>query len=197
MPKLCRLVFLFVLAIPVNSPALTGLKPGSKAPELVVKNVEGEKLNLAAKNETLVLAFYRGSWCPYCMRQLKSLQKEVYPKLSKLGARLVAISVDRPMVAKKMKERFELDFYVVSDPEAKTLKHFKIANKLSDDLVKKYKSAYQIDVEADSGQTHHIVAHPGVFIVKDGEIVFADVHTDYKERTENPIILKTLEELKN
>ncbi|EQC48895.1 redoxin [Bacteriovorax sp. BSW11_IV] len=170
---------------------IEGVKVGANTPVKELKTISGKKLNLVDNTKNYVLVFYRGSWCPYCMKQLDSIQSEVVPKLDKKTT-LVAISVDKDSVAKKMKKKRDYSFEVVSDPKASSLMAFKIANKLDDELVEKYKSAYKIDVEGDSGEKHHIVAHPGVFIVKNGKIVFADVHTNYKERTENSVILKEL-----
>lgn len=170
---------------------MEGVKVGSNSPVKEFKAISGEKLNLMEDGKNYVLVFYRGSWCPYCMKQLDSIQSNVIPKLDG-NTILVGISVDKESVAKKMAKTRNYTFKVVSDPKASSLMAFKIANKLDDELVEKYKSAYKIDVEGDSGEKHHIVAHPGVFIVKNGKIVFADVHTNYKERTENSVILKEL-----
>ena len=59
-------------------------------------------------------------------------------------------------------------------------------------MVAKYKSSYKIDVEGDSGEKHHIIAHPAVFIIENGKIIYVDVHTNYKERTKNSEILKII-----
>lgn len=170
--------------------ALTGLKVGDKTPITSLKAISGEELNL--EKGTNVLVFYRGSWCPYCVTQLKNIKSYLEPKLEGKNIKLIAVSVDQEKVAKKMKRNFNFSFDIVSDPKAETLKKFKIVNKLEDKLVKKYKNSYGIDVEADSGEDHHLVAHPGVFIVADGKIIFADVHVNYKQRTNNKDILKAL-----
>lgn len=171
--------------------SVEGLKAGDASPIENLKGTDGKTLNLTEKDKNYILVFYRGSWCPYCMTQLKSIQEEIIPKLDETS-KLLAISVDKPKVAKKMKRNFSFTFHVVSDPKADILKKFNIANKLEDKLIEKYKNSYQIDVEGDSGQTHHIVAHPAVFIVRNRKIVFADVHTNYKERTENKSILSAI-----
>lgn len=174
---------------------LEGLKVGEKVPDVTLKTLEGKSIKVHGEENSMVLLFYRGSWCPYCMKQLKKVNSELVGELDSFGARLLAISVDRPTVAKKMRDKFDFQFPIVSDPKAESLKAFNIVNKLSDKLVEKYKSSYNIDVEGDSGETHHMVAHPAVFIVKDGEVVFADVHTNYKKRTDNQKILDALEDL--
>ena len=185
-----NVLLVFILSISQIAFSLEGLKVGASAPDLNVKTLEGETFNFSQLDNTAVV-FYRGSWCPYCVKQLDSIQKEVLPKL-KEKSKVIAISVDKNIIAKKMKAKRDYDFKIVSDPKAETLKAFNIVNKLDDKLVEKYKSAYKIDVEGDSGEKHHMVAHPAVFIIKKGKITYADIHTDYKKRTKNFEIIDRL-----
>lgn len=182
-------LLLFTLLLPSVLFAITGLEKGASVPSIDLKDTDGKVVNLMKSKESTVLVFYRGSWCPYCMKQLESIEKDLSDTIK---ANLVAISVDKLSVAKKMKAKYKLDFQVVSDPKAISLKAFKIANKLDDKLVAKYKSSYKVDVERDSGETHHLVAHPAVYVVKNGVITFADVNVNYKVRTNNEDILKAI-----
>jgi peroxiredoxin len=184
-------IILLCLILPQLSFAMIGLKVGDSAPSLILKDTDGKSIDLSNKSKTTVAIFYRGAWCPYCLKQLKSVEADLVNQ-TKGKARIIAISVDQHKVAKKMKKKNNFSFSVVSDSKAKYLKAFKITNKLSDDLVAKYKTSYKIDVEGDSGETHHLVAHPGVFIIKNGKIIFADVHVNYKDRTENSKVLEAI-----
>lgn len=183
---------ILALFLPLIAFSITGLQKGDKAPNIKLKTISAKTFNLHEQDKKTILVFFRGSWCPYCMAQLKELNKELLPKLDQSKTQLVAISVDRPKVARKMKRKFDLDFTVLSDPKASSLKDYKIVNQLNKELVKKYKNSYKIDVEGDSGETHHMIAHPAVFIVENKKIVFSDVHTDYKERTKIKEILEAL-----
>ena len=91
-----------------------------------------------------------------------------------------------------MKKKHGFSLPILSDPQAKALLAFKIANKLDDKTVHKYKNSYKIDVEAAAGEKHHLIAHPAVFVIRGGKIVLADVHTNYKKRTPVADILKAL-----
>ncbi len=175
--------------------AMLGLKVGSNAPNIQLSQVGGGKFDLHKQSKATVLVFYRGSWCPYCLKQLVSIDKEIMLAVGKANAELVAISVDRLAVAEKMQKKNGFKFTTLSDPKATSLQSYNIANKLPPELVSKYKNSYKIDVEADSGEKHHLVAHPAVFIVKDKKIVFSDVHENYKERTENKKIVAALKAL--
>jgi peroxiredoxin len=182
---------LLILLFSTNLFAIEGLKVGESAPSLILKDLAGKTFDLGKEQKKTVLVFYRGSWCPYCIKQLEGIQKGIVGKIGR-GAQLVAVSVDKKSIAKKMKKKFGFNFPIISDPKAKTLMAFKIVNKINDDLVKKYKGMYKIDVEGDSGEVHHMVAHPAVFIIQKGKIIFSEVNTDYKVRTKNSDILKAL-----
>lgn len=186
-----KLLLMSLLLLPSLAFSMSGLKVGDSVPSLKLKTTAGQIVDMSDLEQTSVLVFYRGAWCPYCLKQLKDVEKELM-SAKPAAVNVYAISVDRDVVAKKMKDKNKFSFEVVSDPKALSLKAFNIVNKLDDKLVKKYKSSYSIDVEADSGEKHHMVAHPGVFIVKSGKIIFADVHTNYKERTSNKDILNAL-----
>jgi peroxiredoxin len=184
-------LLLLLLILPQVTFGMVGLKVGALAPDLAIGDTDGKSFNFSKQSKTTIAVFYRGAWCPYCMTQLKSIQDDLAGSIG-TKVQIVAISVDQLRIAKKMKRNFKLSFTVLSDPKAKSLSAFKIINKLSDELVKKYKTSYKIDVEADSGETHHMVAHPAVFIIENGKIIFADINLDYKKRTPNSKILDVL-----
>lgn len=192
MKQLFLLILLCLSQAILGNEDSIGLKVGSLSPIQMIETIEKTAIDLKQKDIYYILVFYRGSWCPYCVKQLESIQKELAPKL-KSTDRLIAISVDKLKLAQKMKNKFNFSFDIVSDPSAKTLQLFKIANKLDDQLVKKYKDSYKIDVEADSGETHHLVAHPAVYIIQNSKIIYADIHLDYKDRTKNSEILKNIQ----
>lgn len=184
-------LLMLLLMLSSQAFALTGLKVGDKTPQIDLRTLEGKKINLESSQKK-VLLFYRGAWCPYCMKQLKSVEKNILQKIKSNKAEIYVVSVDSKKVASKMKRNHKFNLNVISDPKAKVLKAFNIVNKLDDKLVEKYKNSYGIDVEADSGEKHHMVAHPAVFIVQNGKVLFADVHKNYKQRTDNQTILSEL-----
>ena len=59
-----------------KSLAPKGLQIGEKAPEFSGIDQDGNIINLSSilTKKPVVLIFYRGQWCPVCMRYLKSFQ---------------------------------------------------------------------------------------------------------------------------
>ncbi len=174
-----------------------GLPVGTQAPDFKATTHDGGQVQLSrvTKDGPAVLIFYRGGWCMYCNRQLQELQSRL-GDFERYGASIIAISVDRQEKAAESVTEKGFGFTVVSDPQADLLKLYNIIYHVPDELVKKYKEEYSIDLEEDSGETHHIIAVPAAYVVdKAGAIVFAYANEDYKVRVSTDELLEVLKGL--
>jgi hypothetical protein len=73
--------------------AENALQVGAKAPPVELKDHNG-KLVFSAELLTkgrLVICFFRGRWCPFCVGQLEAMNL-ILPQIEEAGALLVAIS---------------------------------------------------------------------------------------------------------
>ena len=192
MKKIMTCVIAALSAV-VTAAAGEGPQPlmiGAQIPDLTLQTAAGEPLNLptAAKEQPLVLIFYRGGWCPYCNAHLGQLQ-EIDPQLRELGYRIVAISPDRPEELEKSTEKDELTYTLLSDSSMHAAKAFGIAFEVDTEMLKKLDS-YNIDIEDASGEKHHMLPVPAVFIVgTDGVIYFVYANPDYKTRIDPEVLL--------
>jgi peroxiredoxin len=168
------------------------LKVGDSIPEVKLRTEDNKEVRLRTlvSEKPTVLIFYRGGWCPYCNRHLQALAG-IEGDLNQAGAQLLAISPDQPSKLKATPDREKLGYRLLSDADAEAARGFGIAFQVEDALVKKYKESYQIDLEAASGRTDHLLPHPAVFVVDTtGRIRFAHVNPDYKVRLEPMKILE-------
>jgi peroxiredoxin len=192
--KLLAFSFLFPLLSAAAENEIPHLKVGAPIPEVTLRDAEDQpvKLRETIAAKPAVLIFYRGGWCPFCTKHLMALV-EIKDELLQSGYQILAISTDQPAKIKKTPNREKLDYTLLSDSKMTAAKAFGISFQVPDDLVSKYKNEYQIDFEAASGETHHLLPHPAVFIVsKDGVIRFAHVNPDYKTRLDPQAILKAV-----
>jgi len=169
---------------------------GDQIPDVTVQSADGTdlKLRAAVKKQPAVIVFYRGGWCPYCTRHLMALA-EVEKDIVAAGYQILAISPDKPAKIAETPDREKLSYTLLSDAKMDAAKAFGISFKVADELVSKYKNEYQIDIEAASGENHHLLPHPAVFIVdRDGIIRFSHINENYKVRLEPAEILKNLRE---
>ena len=166
------------------------LKVGEPIPSVGLRTAAGNNFDLqaAAKEQPLVLIFYRGGWCPYCNAHLGQLQ-EVDPQLRELGYRIIAISPDQPSELAKSTEKGHLSYTLLSDSTVQAATAFGLVFTVDNGTLKKYEK-YGIDLEAASGESHHMLPVPAVFIVgTDGVIDFAHANEDYKNRLAPDVLL--------
>jgi peroxiredoxin len=87
------------------------LNPGDEFPALALNLVGGGTLDVpsALGGDYAMVLLYRGSWCPYCIGQLRAVQRAL-PRLEEAGIKVVALSVDDEAAAKEMIDKHELTF---------------------------------------------------------------------------------------
>lgn len=163
---------------------------GSAMPDAAMQTIDGKPTTLKQQvdGRPAILVFYRGGWCPYCNVQLSDLRL-ITAETEALGYRLVAISPDLPEELGKTMTRDKLDYTLLSDSKADVMRAFGIGFRVDDATIEKYKG-YGIDLEKSSGENHHALPVPSVFIVDAaGVLQFSYVHPDYKVRVPGSVIL--------
>jgi len=166
-----------------SAQAVRPILVGTAVPAVQLTALAGTPTTLAALlgGKPTVLVFYRGGWCPYCNLQLSELRK-LGPDLAEHGFQLLAISPDRADALRKTLEPGDIDFTLASDSRALALQAFGIAFRVDDATVEKY-YGFGIDLEQASGQSHHALPVPSVFVIDAaGVIQFAYVNPDYRTR---------------
>jgi peroxiredoxin len=166
------------------------LAVGEPIPAATLKTAEGADFDLQAAiaEQPAIVIFYRGGWCPYCNRHLAALQ-ELDPQLRELGYQIIAISPDRPSELAKSADAGHLSYTLLSDSNVKAATAFGLVFTVDDATIERYKG-HNIDLEASSGESHHQLPVPAVFIVgTDGVIDFAHANEDYKKRIESDVLL--------
>jgi peroxiredoxin len=176
------------------APSADQIRPvllGSKLPEVALTTLNGKATTLKAQvaGKPAILVFYRGGWCPYCNLQLSDLRL-IKKQAETLGYQIIAISPDRSEELKRTMGKQKLDYTLLSDNKAAALKAFGIGFVLDAATIQKYKG-YGIDLEKASGEKHHALPVPSVFIVdKEGILQFSYVHPDYAARVPGSVILE-------
>jgi peroxiredoxin len=170
------------------------LKAGDRIPDFDLPDATGKVVRSAdlLAADPLVISFYRGSWCPYCSLELKTLQQNL-SEFRARGATLVAISPQTPDESLTTKQKNELAFPVLSDAGSKVARKFGLVFTL-DETLKPIFKAFGIDLLAHNGVDTWELPIPATYVVaKSGKIVSACVDVDYRNRAEPAEILKWLE----
>jgi peroxiredoxin len=172
------------------------LRAGDAAPRFSLPSAAGTSIALDAllAEGPVVLAFYRGAWCPYCNLALRALQQH-QPAIAARGARLVAVSPQVPDESLTLIEREQLEFEMLSDVGSDTAKQYGIAFDLTDELAALY-DRLGFDLQRANGGHPRTLPLPATYVIdRDGMIRWAFVDTDYTTRAEPADILGALDAL--
>lgn len=167
-----------------NAAAAVPLKVGMHAPNAALRTADGKETDLKSvlNKKPTVLIFYRGGWCPFCNLHLADLAA-VEGQLNDLGFQIAAISPDTPEEISKTIGKHKLTYQVLSDSKAVSLQRFGVAYRLDDATYGKMKDSFHVDLEMFSGEKHHILPVPSVFLIDaKGKIVYVHSNPDYKVR---------------
>lgn len=170
------------------------LKVGDRFENEEFTNIDGKSVKLYdyfGDNDFLIINFYRGSWCPYCNLELKSLQGYL-EEFKKYNASLIAISPQTPDNSLSTKEKNELEFEVLSDIGNKVAKDLGLVFSLAEELRPIYES-FKIDIPNSNNDKTYELPMPATFVInKKGKVIFSFVDEDYTKRYEPEEIVKIL-----
>ena len=135
------------------------VKVGSQAPDFSLADAQNNKVSLGGyKNkQAVMLLFYRGDWCPYCVDQLTDYQT-LLPELEKYNIQLVAISPDKLASVENTQRKFGQSYVFLSDIDLKVTRQYGIGNQKN-------------------------LPHPALFLInKQGKLVWYYASKDHEAR---------------
>ena len=136
------------------------LRNGEPAPSFSLKDSSGKEISSESfAGKPLVMAFFRGSFCPTTGRYLTAYQ-DFYGRIKDMGMELVGVSFDSVENHAKLAESFKVAFPLLSDPSGETLRAYGL-------YMAKHK-------ETEYGE-------PALCIVdKDGEVAYSVISSESK-----------------
>jgi peroxiredoxin len=174
--------------------AQTGLKEGAKAPGFVTTDNSGHKIdlhNILKSHKAVVLFFYRGQWCPYCNRYIKSMQDSLQLLVDK-GAYVIGVTPETTANIGKTIEKTHASFSIVQDKNYQIMKDYQVNYTVDDAMLSKL-NTYGVDLEKNNGNKDHVLPVPATYVIDpSGKITF--VHFD-KDYTHRPSIKTLLEKI--
>ena len=172
----------------------TGVPVGQKVPDVHARDLDGKDVALSSLygKGPILLAFYRGGWCPYCSSENHALAT-AYPEYQKRGVTPVTVSVDTPDAEAKTKATYAIPFPVLSDSDATMIEAFHVVNKVDDATLAKMRG-FGVDLESYSGKPHHEIAVPSLFLIdRTGVVRWAHSDPDFKVRPSTAQILAAID----
>ena len=177
---------------PSSPEETTPIKAGDKIPSIVLNDENGNSININAtlREKPAVLIFYRGGWCPYCNMQMSSL-RGIEEEFYQLGFNIFGISPDKPEELAKSRGKHNFRYALLSDSAMRVSTSFGLAWKVPDDQVTMMKEKFNTDIEASSGEKHHLLPIPAVYPADEkGIFGFQYANPDFTVRMDSQELLQ-------
>ncbi len=172
------------------------LELGEKMIDFQIDDASGGIITLSEllKDGPVVLTFYRGSWCPYCVTELSSIQKRL-KKISKAGAQVLAIAPETPSETADLTEQKKLGFLFGTDQDNELATRLGLSFKLDGKTIKRYRQ-YGIDVPESNGTKSWELPVPATYVIDtDRTIRLAYVDEDYTKRADYDQVIDVLKDI--
>ena len=169
------------------------IKLGAIMPDFSLPNAKNEIIHSKEilKSGKMIIAFYRGSWCPYCNLELKALQENL-SKINDKKVSLVAISPQSPDNSLTVIEKHNLTFEVLTDKDNTFAKQLGIIFELQDFVLPFY-NALGINLSSFNKNDDTSLPIPAVFVVNEnGIIIYKFADANYMNRIDIDELLNTL-----
>ena len=166
---------------------------GAKAPVFELEDQNGKQISSSDLVATgrLLICFFRGRWCPFCVGQLEAMNL-ILPQIKLAGANLVAISPQTVQQSFFMADQHGLEFLLLSDSGNRVAREFGIAYRVPEEQQAIYRRAF-INLPFANGDDSWELPIPAMYILdRDGTVLFACADADYTGRPEPAEVLTNL-----
>jgi peroxiredoxin len=161
------------------------LPVGAIAPEFALKDANGRMVRSQdlLSLGPLVIKFFRGRWCSYCVTELEAW-RDLYGTLRERGTLMVAIGPQIERQSDFMAGQHGLPFPVLTDPACATAEKFGLVY-----TVPEYHRAYYLSILVNipfvNGEPSWRLPIPATYVIaKDRKVLFAEAHADFRVRPE-------------
>ena len=186
----------------IRALAETGLvakavKAGETAPLFRLRCGPGGFIDLSdlLKRGPVVISFFWGDWCPFCVLELEALAA-AHPEIERLGATLVALSPPTGDNSSSRGRDGKPSFPILSDPGCKVASRYRIAFAVPE----RFRAAYLAlgyPNPAKTGAKGWMLPIPATYVLNStGLVVLSYLDADYTTRLEPTEIIVALTHLR-
>ena len=169
------------------------LPVGAKAPEFTLRDSTGRlvKSSDVLALGPLIINFFRGRWCPYCITELEAW-RDLYPIVRERKALLVAISPQTIRQSDFMQGQHSIPFPLLFDEGCKVGEQFGLAYTIPPFHQQHYRSVL-VNLPFVNGDQSWKLILPATYVIdRDGTVRFAEAHADFRVRPEPEDVLRHL-----
>jgi len=166
------------------------LPVGAIAPEFTLPDATGRPVRSAdlLALGPLVLNFFRGRWCAYCVTELEAW-RDLYPRLREAGALLAAIGPQTSRQSDFMVGQHSLPFPVLTDSGCALAEQFGLAYTIPQYHRDYYRSILVNIPFVNGDQTWRLILPATYVLARDRRVLYAQAFADFRVRPEPEEVL--------
>jgi peroxiredoxin len=171
-------------------------KPGDTLTPFALPDSQGRYVSSPELLERgpLVVSFYRGGWCPYCVTEMTAWA-EAAPAVRDLGASFVAVTGETGGEAEALRRKLDLDGQVLVDVDQGLALQLGLVIRVTDEVRKAYLD-FGLDLAKRYGSDAWFIPVPATYVIdRRGVVRFAEADVDFRRRAEPEAVLAVLREL--
>jgi peroxiredoxin len=172
------------------------LRVGDTAPDFLLPDAHGRlhsSEHLRGEGP-LVVSFYRGGWCPFCVAELRALQA-VKADIDSLRANLVVLSPETRDLPRQLQRQLNLELTMLSDVDHGVAMSYGVLFRVPAETRTHY-AGLGYDFGHRHGSTEWMLPIPATYVIdQDGVVRGAFVEPDFTIRQEPSDILADLRQL--
>ncbi|HXB34304.1 MAG TPA: peroxiredoxin-like family protein [Puia sp.] len=160
-----------------------GLKTNTAAPDFTATDQNGATFHLKSSlaKGSVLLVFYRGQWCPFCNKELKSLEDSL-TLITQKGATLVAVTPELQENVSKTIAKTGATYPILHDEGLKIMKSYDVAYAVDSTWTARYLK-FGVDVARNNGSNGNNLPVPAIYIIdRKGIIVYRFFEPDFRIR---------------
>jgi peroxiredoxin len=169
------------------------LSVGATAPEFALRDITGQMVSsddLLALGP-LVVKFFRGRWCPYCVTELEAW-RDLYDQIREQGALMVAIAPQTIRQSDFMAAQYTLPFPMLTDQYCQVAGDFGLVYTVPLYL-REYYLSVMLNVPYINGEDSWQLPLPATYVIgPDRRVLFAEAHADFRVRPEPEEVMEAL-----
>jgi len=142
----------------------------------------------------VVISFFRGDWCPFCVLELEALAA-AHPEIERLGATLIAVSPQPPAKSSSLDSDSQAPFSILRDPDCEIVSRYRIAFTIP----QQFRAAYRALDYPNAAKTRSqswVLPIPATYVLDStGLVVLSYLDADHTTRLEPAEIIVALTSL--
>jgi peroxiredoxin len=161
------------------------LPVGAAAHEFALKDANGKLVRSAdlLALGPLVIKFFRGRWCPYCVTELEAW-RDLHDKLRERGVLMVAIGPQSQRQSDFMVGQHKLPFPILTDTGNGVAEQFGLVYTVPE-YHRDYYLSILVNIPFVNGEKSWRLPLPATYVISQaGRVVLAEAHADFRVRPE-------------